>query len=206
MFLPSLGTLISTLLHCSVSWYLNLVTLEPWYYFLAAPIIHISLWNMKIQMACIWEVIHRCMAQTGPCGKQTCQAALSQHVSQFLVLSHWDEKLLQSNRVSSEEWGSLHGTQWYWHILGFLWYALFSLLYLDHSYFFSLKVSSSWAQFLTLVPFSEINLGILSLYSLHKGCMFQTEQSSKCMIIFSLSFYIVYFLREKVDLFISLYT
>ena len=74
--------------------------------------------------------------------------------------------------------------------------------------FFSLKVRASWTQFLTLVPFSEINLDVFSLYSLQKECMFQIEQSSEYMIIFYivLCLYIAYFMREKVDLFIPLYT
>lgn len=62
--------------------------------------------------------------------------------------------------------------------------------------FFTLKVRASWTQFLTLVPFSQINLDV---FSLQKGCIFQIEQPSECMIIFYivLCLFILYISWEK---------
>lgn len=101
---------------------------------------------------------------TGPCGRQL--PGCPQPVFQFLILLIETKSFCRVSRVLLGELRILHGTHWYWHILEFLLDRLFFFFSPPRtSCFFSLKVRPSWTQFLTLVPFSEINLDLISVFS-----------------------------------------
>lgn len=165
--------------HCPISWYLNLFTLVSQHYSPAAPIIPISYWNVKIETAYTWEVIHRRVARAGTSGKQLpgCPWPACFHSWLSLIETKKPRKYLECLSRHGEAFMALgdFGRSWF-----FSWACVFLSLHSPSSSL-SRKVSSGWAQS-SLLSFYLMGLGVLSLYYIHNGYVSLTEQSSELTV------------------------